>query len=207
MIFYIVSIFLLIAIGCTLVFNNIYALLSLIVVFCISSCIFVALEAEFLGMMMLIAYGGAVAILFLFVIMMVGTNAEEVSSFSRRTSISLFLTLLLSFSVLYISSLFFFPDIEYKLLTTSEQNTNNSSDRNKSNNIVVIGQNLYSLKIIEIQLIAIIFLVGIIGCVGLSRKNIKFAKKQNFMKQIFRTKAESIEIISFSKNNFSSKDV
>jgi NADH-quinone oxidoreductase subunit J len=89
--------------------NIIQSVLYLILVFLLCSLLFIYLGAEFIGLIILIVYIGAIAVLFLFVIMMLNIRVLELSStFSIYLPLACFLSLLFFFEIIYIYNLFFF---------------------------------------------------------------------------------------------------
>jgi NADH-quinone oxidoreductase subunit J len=89
--------------------NIIQSVLYLILVFLLCSLLFIYLGAEFIGLIILIVYIGAIAVLFLFVIMMLNIRVLELSStFSIYLPLACFLSLLFFFEIIYIYNLFCF---------------------------------------------------------------------------------------------------
>jgi NADH-quinone oxidoreductase subunit J len=89
--------------------NIIQSVLYLILVFLLCSLLFIYLGAEFIGLIILIVYIGAIAVLFLFVIMMLNIRVLELSStFSIYLPLACFLSLIFCFEFIYIYNLFFF---------------------------------------------------------------------------------------------------
>ena len=64
--------------------NTVYSVFFLILVFITVSILFIMIGAEFLGMIMLIVYVGAVAVLFLFVVMMLNINEQVKKTYSQK---------------------------------------------------------------------------------------------------------------------------
>ena len=160
--------------------NPIHSVLFLILVFFNTSILFLFSNAEFLAMILLIVNIGAVAVLFLFVVMMLDINiTKQRQTFLNYLPIGLFIGFIILMELIYV---------------VSQSNVNfvktNSSYINISNQILentkIIGNILYTDYFLLFQLSGIILLVAMIGAIYLTLRKRKGIKKQNIYKQILK---------------------
>ena len=160
--------------------NPIHSVLFLILVFFNTSILFLFSNAEFLAMVLLIVYIGAVAVLFLFVVMMLDINITKLrQTFLNYLPTGLFIGFIILIELIYV---------------VSQSNLNfvktNSSNINISNQILentkIIGNVLYTDYFLLFQLSGIILLVAMIGAIYLTLRKRKGTKKQNIYKQILK---------------------
>jgi NADH-quinone oxidoreductase subunit J len=168
--------------------NTVYSVFFLILVFVNISILFIMIGAEFLGMIMLIVYVGAVAVLFLFVVMMLNVADKEpkVSSKSKFfnnisagaiVGIIIFLELLVAIGGWKYTNNF----INLSDINLSEDNTR------------ALGRVLYTDYIHLFQLSGMILLVAMIGAITLTFKKKENVKRQSYFAQIEREKSSSVE--------------
>jgi len=189
LLFYFVS-FLLVASSLTVVFsrNPVYSVLMLIFAFFNASVIFLMLGAEFIAMTLVIVYVGAVAVLFLFVVMMLNINVAELKQgFTKSLPLGLMMGLIILFELYFAmsNSESFFP----QLLGVDE------SAPIHLTNTEMLGMILYTDYFISFQTAGIILLVAMIGAIVLTLQHGKDAKRQTIMKQVLRTRDESVELV------------
>jgi NADH-quinone oxidoreductase subunit J len=162
--------------------NPIHAVLYLIFAFFNAAGIFIIIGAEYIAMTLIIVYVGAVAVLFLFSIMMIDQRQSQKTKKIAILPISLILCAII-FLQLYWSisqSLEYLPD---PLAFESEDNTR------------LIGMLLYTDYFLHLQLVGLLLLVAIIGAILLTlRKAPSNGKGQNIFNQISRTKKDSLII-------------
>jgi len=169
--------------------NTIYSVLFLILVFFNVSGLFILLNAEFLAMLLIIVYVGAIAVLFLFVVMML-----NVDSMDLKKQIRPFLPILIMISITIFGEIFLFEKISmienYQISTSFPINQNIS-------NIKSIGNVLYTDFILPFQISGAALFVAMIGAILLTLKNEnkQTVKKQDIFKQISHNKANSIELV------------
>ncbi len=169
--------------------NTIYSVLFLILVFFNASGLFILLNAEFLAMLLIIVYVGAIAVLFLFVVMML-----NVDSMDLKKQIRPFLPILIMISITIFGEIFLFEKIStienYQISTSFPINQNIS-------NIKSIGNVLYTDFILPFQVSGAALFVAMIGAILLTLKNEnkKTIKKQDIFKQISHNKTNSIELV------------
>ena len=153
--------------------NAVYSVLFLVFAFLNASIIFLISNAEFLAMTLIIVYVGAVAVLFLFVVMMLNINSSKV-----REGLLKYLPFGILLSLVFVGELYFifkgadFGSIVPKI-DTNELIVNGTS------NTKAIGLYLYTDYFIIFQMSAYVLLVAMIGAIVLAFKEKKFAKSQN----------------------------
>ena len=196
--FYIFSLIAIIsAIMVTVSKNTVHSVFFLILDFISISCLFIMIGAEFLGMIMLIIYVGAVAVLFLFVVMMLNVAQQKNQWFSARESskhipIGIIISTIIFFELLIvIGGWKYKPDIVTAMSITIDPNTSNTHS---------IGYVLYTDYIHIFQLSGMILLVAMIGAIVLTYRTRTGVKRQSYFKQISRERSDSIEIINVESN-------
>ena len=158
--------------------NPVYSVLFLILNFCIAAIILFMLGIEFLGLLFIMVYVGAVAVLFLFVIMMINTKKIVM----RQLSLHTYFIIIFFCSISYIKLNFIFNDTFFNQSDENViLNNFNSSILQVDNlsNIELIGQSLYNNYNIALLLAGFILLIALIGCICLT---IDFKQKKSIDK-------------------------
>ena len=190
--FYVFSIIAVVsAIMVTVSKNTVHSVFFLILDFISISCLFIMIGAEFLGMIMLIVYVGAVAVLFLFVVMMLNVAQQKNQWFiskdsSKHIPIGLLISVIIFFELIIVIG-----GWKYKpeLFNSENQNIINSVSNTHS-----LGQVLYTDYIHIFQISGMILLVAMIGAIVLTFRQREGVKKQSYIKQISRERAEGVEV-------------
>ena len=197
--FYVFSIIAVIsAIMVTVSKNTVHSVFFLILDFISISCLFIMIGAEFLGMIMLIVYVGAVAVLFLFVVMMLNVAQQKNQWFNSESTSSSHIPV-----GLIISTIIFFELIivvggwKYKP-ELSNPNTSQISD--EISNTHSLGQVLYTDYIHIFQISGMILLIAMIGAIVLTFRRREGLKTQSYLKQISRERSEGIEVLEVQSN-------
>ena len=178
--------------------NTVHSVFFLILDFISISCLFIMIGAEFLGMIMLIVYVGAVAVLFLFVVMMLNVAQQKNQWFNSESTSSSHIPV-----GLIISTIIFFELIivvggwKYKP-ELSDQNTTQIS--NEISNTHSLGQVLYTDYIHIFQISGMILLIAMIGAIVLTFRRREGLKTQSYLKQISRERSEGIEVLEVQSN-------
>ena len=160
--------------------NPIHSVLFLILVFFNTAILFLFSGAEFLAMILLIVYIGAVAVLFLFVIMMLDINTAKLrQSFLNYLPLGLFVGFIILLELLYVIS-------QSKLIFLTKNITENKITNEIFENTKIIGNVLYTDYFLLFQLSGIILLVAMIGAILLTLRKREGAKKQNIYRQILK---------------------
>ena len=196
--FYIFSIIAIIsAIMVTVSKNTVHSVFFLILDFISISCLFIMIGAEFLGMIMLIVYVGAVAVLFLFVVMMLNVAQQKNQWFTSSESsshipIGLIISTIIFFElIIVVGGWKHKPDLlNYSSITIDIETSNTHS----------LGQILYTDYIHIFQLSGMILLVAMIGAIVLTFRQRSGVKKQNYFRQISRERNEGAELLKVPSN-------
>ena len=177
--------------------NTVHSVFFLILDFISVSCLFIMIGAEFLGMMMLIIYVGAVAVLFLFVVMMLNvaqqTNEWFVSTEnSSHIPVGLLISLIIFFElIIVIGGWKFKPDLITSMSLPIDQNSTNTHS---------IGNVLYTDYIHIFQLSGMILLVAMIGAIILTFRQRSGLKRQSYFRQISREKSDGVQLVDVESN-------
>ena len=160
--------------------NPVHSVLFLILVFFNTSILFLFSNAEFLAMVVLIVYIGAVAVLFLFVIMMLDINITKLrQTFLNYLPIGLFVGFIILLELFYVVS-------QSKLNFVQTSSIDNNISDQILDNTKIIGNILYTDYFLLFQISGIILLVAMIGAIFLTIRKREGIKKQNIYKQILK---------------------
>jgi NADH-quinone oxidoreductase subunit J len=165
--------------------NPVHSVLFLILAFVNSAGIFILAGAEFLAMILLIVYVGAVAVLFLFVVMMLNINLEEIKSQVKKY----FYSGLLVGGILLVELIFSFRNLDLI------RNNNISANNSNLSNTHQIGKVMYTDYFFVFQLSGCILLVAMIGAIVLTLRKREGVRRQDISKQLDRKKEDTLEII------------
>ena len=177
--------------------NTVHSVFFLILDFISISCLFIMIGAEFLGMIMLIVYVGAVAVLFLFVVMMLNVAQQKNQWFLSKSSsghipIGLIISTIIFFElIIVVGGWKYKPDL---------LNPKNVSLYNDISNTHSLGKVLYTDYIHIFQISGMILLVAMIGAIVLTYRQREGVKKQSYVKQISRERSEGVEVIEVPFN-------
>ena len=196
--FYVFSIIAVIsAIMVTVSKNTVHSVFFLILDFISISCLFIMIGAEFLGMIMLIVYVGAVAVLFLFVVMMLNVAQQKNQWFNSEENsghipIGLIISTIIFFElIIVIGGWKFKPEL-------SESSATQVS--NEISNTHSLGQVLYTDYVHVFQISGMILLIAMIGAIVLTYRQRAGVKTQSYLKQISRERSEGIEVLEVPSN-------
>ena len=196
--FYIFSIIAVIsAIMVTVSKNTVHSVFFLILDFISISCLFIMIGAEFLGMIMLIVYVGAVAVLFLFDVMMLNVAQQKNQWFiseenSGHIPVGLIISTIIFFElIIVIGGWKYKPDLF---------NLDNMVSINQLSNTHSLGQILYTDYIHVFQISGMILLIAMIGAIVLTFRKREGVKKQSYIKQISRERSEGVEVLEVATN-------
>ena len=177
--------------------NTVHSVFFLILDFISISCLFIMIGAEFLGMIMLIVYVGAVAVLFLFVVMMLNVAQQKNQWFSARESskhipVGLIISVIIFFElVIVVGGWKYKPNLVPALSLNIDKDISNTHS---------IGYVLYTDYIHIFQLSGMILLVAMIGAIVLTFRQRPGVKKQSYFSQISREKNDGVEMIEVESN-------
>ena len=194
--FYVFSIIAVVSAIMVTVSKNTVHSVFLILDFISISCLFIMIGAEFLGMIMLIVYVGAVAVLFLFVVMMLNVAQQKNQWFiseedSGHIPVGLLISAIIFFElIIVIGGWKYKPDLfEVNNLITNEISNTHS-----------LGQVLYTDYIHIFQISGMILLIAMIGAIVLTFRQREGVKKQSYLKQISRERSEGVEVLEVASN-------
>ena len=165
--------------------NPVHSVLWLIVAFFNAAGLMLLVGAEFIAMLLVIVYVGAVAVLFLFVVMMLDIDFAQLrSGFTRNLPFGLLIALvLMAEMVVAVSAWQAGPALSGAHIPQTNQP-----------NIVALGQLLYSRYLFPFELAGLILLVAMVGAIVLTHRQRRDARPQKASRQIARRPRESIRL-------------
>lgn len=172
--------------------NPVRSVLFLILAFFSGAGLFELLGAEFLAMILVIVYVGAVAVLFLFVVMMLDIDFAELrQGFLSYLPLGGLVALIMAIELAMIGSLW----------ATSE--TASAALRSPTpegvSNVAALGAILYDEYVLYFQLAGLVLLVAMIGAIVLTLRHREGVKRQDIGKQVRRTREESVEVVDVKR--------
>jgi NADH-quinone oxidoreductase subunit J len=170
--------------------NPVHSVLYLILAFVNAAGLFVMLGAEFLAMILIVVYVGAVAVLFLFVVMMLDVDFAELrQGFLQYLPLGglLFCIFLLELGGVLFSWVLA-PDVAQALASPTPPLTSMS-------NTAALGQVLYTHYVYFFQVSGLVLLVAMVGAIVLTLRHKPSVKRQSIPAQVARTKATAIEVV------------
>ncbi len=177
--------------------NTVHSVFFLILDFISISCLFIMIGAEFLGMIMLIVYVGAVAVLFLFVVMMLNVAQQKNQWFvsaksSSHIPVGLLVSLIIFFElIIVVGGWKYKPNLlSSSTISISETTTNTH----------LLGNVLYTDYIHLFQLSGMILLVAMIGAIVLTFRKRIGLKRQSYLKQISRERKDGVQVVDVPNN-------
>ncbi len=177
--------------------NTVNSVFFLILDFISVGCLFIMVGAEFIGMILLIVYVGAVAVLFLFVVMMLNVAQQKQSWFIGKKATHIPSGLLVGL-LIFLELLVVVGGWKYKddLMSSSSLIINQ-----EISNTHQIGNVMYTDYVLYFQLSGVILLLSMIGAIILTFRKRENVKKQSYIKQISRERSSSVllEDVEFNK--------
>jgi NADH-quinone oxidoreductase subunit J len=168
--------------------NPVRAVLFLILAFFSAAGLFVLQGAEFLAMILVIVYVGAVAVLFLFVVMMLDIDfAELKAGFAENAVVGGAVAIVLAM-ILILSG---FAWVE----ANSAQANLQAPTPEGQNNVAALGALIYDQYVLFFQLAGLVLLVAMIGAIVLTLRHRDGVKRQDMHKQVNRKREDSVEIV------------
>ncbi len=183
--------------------NSVHSVFFLILCFFNAAGLFVLIGAEYIAMTLVIVYVGAVAVLFLFVVMMLDINFAELrQGFLRYLPLGLAMALVLC---VQLGLVFYFSFSDEQglgdtIMSTRIQ-TMNAADitpnfpPGSQTNTEEIGNILYTDFVYPFQMSGLVLLVAMIGAIVLTLRQRSGVRRQNVSQQVMRTKEESVTIV------------
>ena len=166
--------------------NPVHSVLFLILAFVNAAGLFLLMGAEFLAMILIVVYVGAVAVLFLFVVMMLDVDfAELKQGFAKHLPLGIILGLILFIELAMVIGTY--------LVSPDAPQTTPSLDATVSNT-EALGRVLYTDYIYYFQTAGLVLLVAMIGAIVLTLHHRTTVKRQNIAHQVARTKETAMEV-------------
>ena len=162
--------------------NPVHSVLFLILAFFNAAGLFILLNAEFLAMLLVVVYVGAVAVLFLFVVMMLDINFSELrEGFQKYRPLGLVVGSILIAEL--IATFFEYSDMSASL--PAQQGVHNTR---------ALGQVIYTDYIYLFQLAGLILLVAMVGAIALTLRRRSGVRRQVIAEQNRRTRLETVRL-------------
>ena len=178
------------AIMVTLCRNTVYSVFFLILVFITVSILFIMIGAEFLGMIMLIVYVGAVAVLFLFVVMMLNVTERTTKRSTRKGLINNISVGSIVGAIIFLEIIVVIGGWKYKSNFDSLTAVNSGLT-----NTHAIGNILYTDYIHLFQISGLILLIAMVGAITLTFSKRDNVKRQSYFNQIQREKESAVSLV------------
>ncbi len=173
----------------TLARNPVHSVLWLITAFFSAAGLFVLAGAEFVAMLLVIVYVGAVAVLFLFVVMMLDVDFAALrATMSEHMTFGVLITLILVAELILAVGAWTFGETALtarKAIAPAPEDVSNT---------VALGRILYSDYIHLFQTSGLVLLVAMIGAIVLTLRKREGVKRQDVLAQMQRTRAQSVEL-------------
>ena len=177
--------------------NTVYSVFFLILDFVSISILFIMIGAEFLGMIMLIVYVGAVAVLFLFVVMMLNVTEQNLKKSFRKGLINNISVGTIVGAIIFLELVVVIGGWKYK---DNFVQLSSESFEDKISNTHALGNILYTDYIYLFQISGMILLVAMIGAITLTFRKKENVKRQNYFEQIQREKSSGVALVDVEPN-------
>jgi NADH-quinone oxidoreductase subunit J len=175
------------ALAMILVNNPVYAALLLVLCFFTSASIWLLIEAEFLAVVLILVYVGAVMVLFLFVVMMLDINLEEMRA--RVTRYALFGGVVAGVVVFQIVSVVWSRGLGVDVEQGAAPKPADYS------NTAELGQKLYTEYVYSFELAAVLLLIAIIAAISLTMRKRANLKQQDVAAQVAVRREDRVRIV------------
>ncbi len=169
--------------------NPVHSVFSLILTFCISSCLLLTINIDFLAITFIVVYVGAIAVLFLFVVMMLNIKLVQFTE-----SIIRYIPFGIILCIIFVNEIYFI-NLKFNLITDIQNEW--IYYFNYSDTIILIGEVLYTNFIHLFILAGLILLIAMIGTINITLYHASNVKRQNISIQLGR---DIIQTISLKKN-------
>jgi NADH-quinone oxidoreductase subunit J len=167
--------------------NPVHSVLYLILAFVNAAGLFVLMGAEFLAMILIVVYVGAVAVLFLFVVMMLDVDFAELrQGFLNYVPVGIVVGGILVFELLFVAFTWVIgPTVSAAISAPTPSNITNTE---------ALGRVLYTQYVYYFQAAGVVLLVAMVGAIVLTLRHKPHVKRQSIANQVARTKETAIEI-------------
>ncbi len=182
--------------------NPVHAVLWLILAFFNAAGLFVLLGAEFLAMILVVVYDGAVAVLFLFVVMMLDVDFAALrAGFMKNASLGAIVGLIVAAEIIMVvASKFWAPGALKGLAPPGAPMPAGIS------NTQALGQLIYTKYVYFFQGAGLILLVAMIGAIVLTLRHKEGVKRQNISEQNARTKDTAMDVVKVPSGGYTIPD-
>lgn len=169
--------------------NPVHSVLFLILAFVNAAGLFMLAGAEFLALLLIVVYVGAVAVLFLFVVMMLDVDFVELrQGFMQYLPIGVLVGLIFLAELLAVAGAWVFSPEATATATAP------IPDPAQVSNTLALGQLLYTRYVYFFQVAGFVLLVAMIGAITLTLRHRAYVRRQNISVQVARTRATAIEV-------------
>jgi len=174
--------------------NPVHSVLFLILAFFNAAALFLLMGAEFIAMMLVVVYVGAVAVLFLFVVMMLDINFTALrQGFQTYLPIGLLIGVVLFVEILISLGAW---SIGPEMIAAASAPTPAPAD---VSNTKAIGKLLYTQYVLLFQISGLILLVAMIGAIVLTLRQRPGVLRQTISEQVSRRPAEVVSLVDVNK--------
>jgi len=178
------------ALSMILVKNPVYAALLLVLSFFTSAAIWLLIEAEFLAVVLILVYVGAVMVLFLFVVMMLDINIEELRA--RVTRYALLGAVVAGVVVFEIVSVVWTRSLGLDVTTGAQAQPATYS------NTAELGKLLYTDYVYPFELAAVLLLIAIVAAISLTMRKRTGLKLQNISRQVAVRREDRVRLVKMA---------
>jgi NADH-quinone oxidoreductase subunit J len=170
--------------------NPVHSVLFLILAFFNAAGLFVLMGAEFLAMILVVVYVGAVAVLFLFVVMMLDIDFAQLrQGFLKYAPVGAAIGLILLAELVLVGGAWIFSPEAPQALTSP------IPDPAKITNTHALGRVLYTDYIYLFQAAGLVLLVAMIGAIVLTLRERVGVRRQSISAQLARTRAQAVQVV------------
>ncbi|ROV54815.1 NADH-quinone oxidoreductase subunit J [Neisseria chenwenguii] len=156
--------------------NPVHATLHLVLTFCVSAMMWLLMQAEFLGITLVVVYVGAVMVLFLFVIMMLNIDVETMrQGFWRHAPVALVVGILMAALLI---AIFVAPDTNLSIYGSLKDISADYS------NVRDLGMQLYTTYLLQFELAAVLLVLGMVAAIALVHRKTHNPKRQDPAEQV-----------------------
>lgn len=168
--------------------NPVHSVLSLVLTFFSTACLWLLLQAEFLGIVLVLVYIGAVMILFLFVVMMLNVHtAPNREGFIKHFPIAIVVALVMFIEIIVL--------VNAGGMNNSAFPSMNPALVNNESNLHWIAESLFSRFMLPFEIAAVILTVAVVVAVLLTLRRREGTKTQNASDQVLVRKADRVRLI------------
>jgi NADH-quinone oxidoreductase subunit J len=186
--FYVFAAFLIAAaIGVITTRNPVHSVLFLVLAFVQSAALWLLIEAEFLAIVLVLVYVGAVMVLFLFVVMMLDINVEKIrEGFTRYLPLGIAVALIV---VVEIGHVIWFRSQGLAFITTPKPTPEGYSNTRD------LGSVLYTQHVYAFEIASVILLLAIVAAITLTMRHRRGLKVQNIARQVAVRREDRVRIV------------